>query len=151
MCPECYIENNVHVLLACSRPHLVVWAQFEDYPIWPAKVLNIDKATETLEVLFFTAEYSTAKVSCDDCFLYHDKDYEYTADIQTDMESDIREAIEVSYLHLLKCIKILILKYFPIENQQIFVKRREKVWSFAIALQFGDVKLRKIGNDAIFE
>lgn len=32
-CPDCYTMLNFDVLEVCSKPHLVVWAQFDMYVV----------------------------------------------------------------------------------------------------------------------
>ncbi|XP_055326801.1 MYND-type zinc finger-containing chromatin reader Zmynd8-like [Sitodiplosis mosellana] len=114
-CPECYVNNNVDIYLVCSKPHLVVWAQFDIYPYWPAKILNIYDASRTLEVFFFN-DHTSAIVSYDNCFLYcnHDPNDYMTGQYK----DDIRKAKEEAS----KYIENIERKFGPLQLPTTFIK-----------------------------
>lgn len=128
---DCYVYdlNGHHAHRVCSKPHIVVWVQFDTYaitifsskifslflsfdirvleilksnlsiqipryPYWPAKILKINHESKTVQVVFFQ-EYNMANVTCDNCYLFTNKD---PNDYLTDQyKSEIQTAMEVSY------------------------------------------------------
>lgn len=95
-CPDCYVNNNVDAYFVCSKPHLVLWAQFDIYPYWPAKILSVDDTANTLEVYFFN-DYTSATVSYDNCFLYCDQD---PNDYITDQyKNEVKMAVKVRHIY----------------------------------------------------
>lgn len=70
-CSECYVnrrkKNKDWMIRACERPHLLVWAKFEGYPYWPAKVLSYNDRCVSVE---FFDDHSTAEVEVGRCLVY---------------------------------------------------------------------------------
>lgn len=72
MCHECYIgmvqSNRFDVV--CKQPHLVVWAKQKGYPYWPAKLMSVDVAKNTVEVRYFGDKHFRAVIAPKDCYMY---------------------------------------------------------------------------------
>lgn len=70
-CCDCYFNRDQpkSILLACSKPHLILWVRYGKHPWWPAKLLGIGNGRFPLEVEFF-GEFSSAEVTYTDCLLY---------------------------------------------------------------------------------
>lgn len=101
-CADCYVNNNIDAFLVCSKPHLLLWAQYDIYPYWPVKILSINEASKTLEVFFFN-DHTSADVSYENCFLYMNEDpNNYITDQYKD---DIKKAMEVRSIYLLNYYK----------------------------------------------
>lgn len=66
-CAECYTRPRSEFLIPCSKPHLLLWVRY-DGEYWPAKLMHIGPDGTTVDVQFF-AEFSSAEMSVDDCFL----------------------------------------------------------------------------------
>lgn len=70
-CKECY--NNIFTrgessfILPCEKPHLLVWADAEDYGFWPAKVMKV--TDDSINLRFF-GDHTTENLAVDSCFLY---------------------------------------------------------------------------------
>lgn len=108
-CVDCYVNKTVDACFVCTKPHLVLWAQFDVYPYWPVKVLSVDDAASTLEVYFFN-DYTSATVSYDNCYLYCDRD---PNDYITDQyKNDVKMAIKVRIIHKPKHAKIWRIKLY---------------------------------------
>ncbi|XP_052863156.1 uncharacterized protein LOC128269793 [Anopheles cruzii] len=76
LCYECYINiqfNEKWFELACSKPHLLVWAKLKGYPYWPAKVFANASLLNQVLVLFFGA-HDRATIAPKDCFLFSEQD-----------------------------------------------------------------------------
>lgn len=72
-CGDCYMNDTHLALQVCSKPHLVVWAQFSQYPYWPAKLLQIGEGKTPLQVLFFD-DNDIGSVTYASCYLYSKED-----------------------------------------------------------------------------
>lgn len=69
-CAECFVNANLHgnwFSMVCSKPHLVLWAKFAGFPLWPCKLMNFDG--HTAYVRFF-GDHKHAKVGIKNCFLF---------------------------------------------------------------------------------
>lgn len=70
-CIECFeywvSGNDDFFAMACSKPHLLVFAKVEEYPHWPAKVMEINGNTALVE---FFGDHTQADVPLKSCFLY---------------------------------------------------------------------------------
>lgn len=70
-CSECYLNRRKNIkdrmIRACERPHLLVWAKFDYFPYWPAKVMSYNDKCVSVE---FFDDHSTAEVEVDNCLLY---------------------------------------------------------------------------------
>lgn len=84
-------ENDA--IRVCSKPHLIVWAKYTDYPYWPAKLLQIcDTGKLPLNVLFFGSN-DTGRVTYANCYLYSKEDPNVNV---TEEDGDgIRNAVKV--------------------------------------------------------
>lgn len=76
-CTDCYINQfrfNAFTMV-CSKPHLLVWAQYTGHPYWPAKVMMSKKkqGPKSLLVHFF-GDHTSASISHKDAFLYSKED-----------------------------------------------------------------------------
>lgn len=76
-CTDCYINQfrcNAFTMV-CSKPHLLVWAQYTGHPYWPAKVMMSKKkqGPKSLLVHFF-GDHTSASISYKDAFLYSKED-----------------------------------------------------------------------------
>lgn len=71
-CTECYTRGQPEFLIPCSKPHLLLWVQY-DGEYWPAKLMHIGQDATSIDVQFF-AEFSSAEVSVDDCLLFSRQD-----------------------------------------------------------------------------
>lgn len=71
-CPECYWNLNENPKMGftyvCAQPHLLVWAKFDKYPLWPAKVMSVKD--DGIEVQFFGSDHPRSTVSANKCFLH---------------------------------------------------------------------------------
>lgn len=97
-CADCYVHNHFDdtflATFVCSKPHLIVWARFDIYPYWPAKIMVDVEKSKKLEVLFFGV-HNSAKVSYKNCFFYCNQDpNNYAGDRY---KEEIKVAIEVRY------------------------------------------------------
>lgn len=74
-CGECYMKDiNCHESLrVCSRPHLVVWAQFSKFPYWPCKLLQIGECSKQPLQVFFFGDKDIANVNYANCYLYSEE------------------------------------------------------------------------------
>lgn len=74
-CADCYFNRDKSnaVVMVCTKPHLVLWVKYGEYPWWPAKLLKVDKGDYPLEVQFF-GDFSSACVTYTDCYLYSHED-----------------------------------------------------------------------------
>ncbi|XP_055306233.1 MYND-type zinc finger-containing chromatin reader Zmynd8-like [Sitodiplosis mosellana] len=68
MCAECYMHD---FSLVCTKPHLIVWAKWEECDHWPAKVMSIDG--QLVNVRFF-GDHTQADVPASNCLLYSETD-----------------------------------------------------------------------------
>lgn len=69
-CKECFVNANLHgnwFSMVCSTPHLVLWAKFASFPLWPCKLMNVDG--NTAYVRFF-GDHKHAKIDVQNLFLY---------------------------------------------------------------------------------
>lgn len=73
-CAECYnnayTEGESSFVIPCQKPHLLVWADAEDYGFWPAKVMKINR--DTINLRFF-GDHTTENLSLNSCFLYSEE------------------------------------------------------------------------------
>lgn len=73
-CDECY-ENACKygprsLVMACSKPHLILWHQVGDYGCyWPAKLMAINITERTVQIRFFS-DFTKAIVLADYSYLY---------------------------------------------------------------------------------
>lgn len=76
-CGDCFInrQQNDAIKMVCSKPHLLIWARYSDYPYWPAKILSSPKirGQRFLHVHFF-GEHNTANIPHEAAFLYSKED-----------------------------------------------------------------------------
>lgn len=74
-CCDCFLNRDRpnSVELVCSKPHLLLWVCYDNYPWWPAKLLEVGNGICPLEVEFF-GESSGASVTYTDCLLYSHAD-----------------------------------------------------------------------------
>lgn len=90
-CCDCY-ENHDSCddwfIKACKQPHLLVWAKFETYPFWPAKIISVVR--NKVYVRFF-GEYEYGDLSVKDVFLLSKQDLNKTiaADLKTTYKKSI--------------------------------------------------------------
>lgn len=94
-CAECYKNvyeygENASVKI-CSKPHVLVWAKFQSYDYWPAKVLSVT-AKQKLYVRFF-GDDSFAEMAPDQCLLFTEA---YPGKINSDVDDAFNLAIKVS-------------------------------------------------------
>lgn len=70
-CAECYANSdkqpNNWFTMACSEPHLIVWAKKMGFDYWPAKMMNIDG--QLINVRSFN-DHKYSDVPATNCFLY---------------------------------------------------------------------------------
>lgn len=74
-CGDCYFNRDQPnaVVMVCSKPHLILWVKYGEYPWWPAKLMKVDKGDSPLDVRFF-GDFSSGSVSYTDCYLYSHED-----------------------------------------------------------------------------
>ncbi|XP_050084309.1 mucin-5AC isoform X2 [Anopheles aquasalis] len=91
-CSECYTNMTFHnnwFELACSKPHLLVWAKMKGYPYWPAKLFTHTRNNNLqMQVLFFGKHDRGSRITSKDCYLFSeqfpkqkptkDKDWDYS-------------------------------------------------------------------------
>lgn len=70
-CAEC-VENwrnnrDDYFTMACSTPHLLVFAKLDEFPYWPAKAMSLVGGTVYVE---FFGDHSHADVPPSNCQLY---------------------------------------------------------------------------------
>lgn len=72
-CPECYgastNDDDVSFLEPCTKPHVVVWIDCDDYGFWPAKIMKYNDKDDMVYVIFF-GDRTNSHVSAKKCFLY---------------------------------------------------------------------------------
>ncbi|XP_055306188.1 MYND-type zinc finger-containing chromatin reader Zmynd8-like [Sitodiplosis mosellana] len=72
-CPDCFeywiIDPSNYFTRVCTKPHLLVLAKLTGHPLWPAKVMSIDKNTSMANVEFF-GDHTQEDISFDNCYLY---------------------------------------------------------------------------------
>lgn len=75
LCGDCYMNANQpsSFTFVCSKPHLLLWVMYGEYPIWPAKLLAARKGRKPLKVQFF-GDHTSAEVTYKDCFLFSKED-----------------------------------------------------------------------------
>ncbi|XP_031637336.1 protein kinase C-binding protein 1-like [Contarinia nasturtii] len=77
-CGDCYThidDSRDNPNLVCSKPHIVLWVKYGEYPYWPAKLLRIEKKVERDPLLvFFFQERTIGNVSYSNCYLYSRED-----------------------------------------------------------------------------
>ncbi|XP_031638034.1 protein kinase C-binding protein 1-like isoform X2 [Contarinia nasturtii] len=70
-CAECYEKANKYphlwFAMACSEPHLLVWAKMKGFNYWPAKLMSIDG--QLINVRFF-GDHTYADVPATNIYLY---------------------------------------------------------------------------------
>lgn len=104
-CADCfdhYYTDPVHFFRqVCSRPHTLVFAKLEGHPLWPSKVVKIDRKLGQAEVRFFGA-HDRASVPFESCFLIPEKfpNWKIPRNQKTKFESAITEF--KGHLELLK-------------------------------------------------
>ncbi|XP_031636683.1 protein kinase C-binding protein 1-like [Contarinia nasturtii] len=73
-CSECFTnwaaDPDDYFTKVCSKPHLLVYAKFGDYPYWPSKLMTIND--RTANVVFF-GDHTQADVPVEKCILYSKK------------------------------------------------------------------------------
>lgn len=74
-CPDCY-ESRLNCGSqpnffenVCTKPHLIVMAKFDGFPIWPAKLISFNDARRIATVQCF-GDHEEADVTFDQCFLF---------------------------------------------------------------------------------
>lgn len=111
-CAECYANKKEDIHLVCSKPHLAIWAQFDSYPYWPAKLLSVDKATKKFEVYFFD-DHTTESVLFENCYLYRNKDP--NTYITDEYKDGVKKAMDVRPIYPANHAKIILnLEYFTV-------------------------------------
>lgn len=88
LCFECYerkCTNPDNLMLGlCKVPHLALWVKHDEFPYWPAKLLN-SVHSDKVEVVFFS-QCDTALVPSKNCLLFsvenpNDTDGSYAKEI----------------------------------------------------------------------
>lgn len=72
LCGDCYLnreKDEGFFTRLCTKPHLILWVKFKQFPYWPAKLIKVKNGRSPLEVYFF-GEHTTASVSCQNVLLY---------------------------------------------------------------------------------
>ncbi|XP_031628627.1 protein kinase C-binding protein 1-like [Contarinia nasturtii] len=100
-------EENCFVMV-CTKPHLLVFAKFCKYPLWPAKVMKVE---ENLVRVEFFGDHKEADIPSEDCFLLTAKLLSKT----TNNES-FKEALEELKIHIQK-IKERFGSFIPFESK----------------------------------
>lgn len=71
ICVECYEHafavGESSFIIPCEKPHLLVWADAEEYGCWPAKAMKIDQ--NTVHVRFF-GDHTTADLPLENCLVF---------------------------------------------------------------------------------
>ncbi|XP_031636697.1 uncharacterized protein LOC116349426 [Contarinia nasturtii] len=75
MCPDCYdiwltSSSSDYFTKVCSKPHLLVFVNLDDSPLWPAKVMELNGTVVT--VVFF-GDHTQADILADKCILYPER------------------------------------------------------------------------------
>jgi hypothetical protein len=115
-CADCfdhYYEDQVNFFRqVCSRPHTLVFAKLEGHPLWPSKVVKIDRKLRHAEVRFFGA-HDRASVPFESCFLIPEKfpNWKIPRNQKTKFESAISEFN--AHLELLRAKFPDLLQYAP--------------------------------------
>lgn len=101
LCGDCYMnrEKPAGFTLVCSKPHLLLWVKFKQYPYWPAKLTKARDDSNLVEVYFF-GDHTIATVSCSSCYLYSEEDPNQCLLNQNKKEFD--KAIDVR-MHFVCC------------------------------------------------
>lgn len=94
-CGDCYVNAyKCDVTLVCSKPHLIIWAQCEEYPYWPAKIKKVGEGLLPISVDFF-GDATTASLAYSKCYLYSKEDpNDY---LTGQYRENIRIAMKVSF------------------------------------------------------
>lgn len=70
-CTECFErqmnDRKNYLTDVCTIPHVLVLIRMEPYPIWPGKLMSVDR--DKAHILFF-GDHTQADVEFKDCFLY---------------------------------------------------------------------------------
>lgn len=70
LCSECYKNAYDHpddcIIWPCTKPHILVWANCDDYGFWPAKVMNCDG--QNICVRFF-GDYTSERLESSRCYI----------------------------------------------------------------------------------
>lgn len=73
LCYECYKNANQFkdnwFTMPCENPHLLVWAKYESYPYWPAKLMSMNDNNK-VDVRFFGVEHKRTVLPAKDCYMY---------------------------------------------------------------------------------
>lgn len=79
-CADCFINQHQQVAsdafkMVCSKPHLLIWAQYDAFPYWPAKIMESKNkhGPKPLLVHFF-GDYTETNISYKNAFLYSKED-----------------------------------------------------------------------------
>lgn len=72
-CGDCYknVDQPKGITLVCPKPHLLLWAKFDLYPYWPAKLVSAD--SDSIYVHFF-GDHTAEDIPYDNCYLYSEED-----------------------------------------------------------------------------
>ncbi|XP_031636681.1 protein kinase C-binding protein 1-like [Contarinia nasturtii] len=70
-CPDCFenyfVDEKNYFTMVCTKPHLLVFAQLENYPAWPAKVMKVEENVVNVE---FFGDHTEDDVPFEKCYLY---------------------------------------------------------------------------------
>lgn len=93
LCADCYLnrEKPEGFTRLCTKPHLILWVKFKQFPYWPAKLIKIKNGRSPLEVCFF-GDHTSASVSCQYVLLYTD-----TNPNEGHVSNQLEAAIDVRY------------------------------------------------------
>lgn len=95
-CAECFqywISGEEDFFeMACSKPHLLVFAKFKEWPPWPGKVMEIYDNSANIE---FFGEHTEAEIPLESCFLY----FEGIELENCTTDAELVNAIKVRYTH----------------------------------------------------
>lgn len=71
LCSQCYEKAynhpHCHFMMPCEEPHILIWADCDEFGFWPGKLMKFDE--DMVHVRFF-GDYTNGRIPFSNCFIF---------------------------------------------------------------------------------